>query len=58
MIEQLGGKLLSDDGKKAIVNDEAWLKVLEYVRDWGPHGRNLGSPTYTSPPKDLEQRQQ
>lgn len=51
MIEQLGGKLLSDDGKKAIVNDEAWLKVLEYVRDWGPHGRNLGSPTYTSPRK-------
>ena len=51
MIEQLGGKLLSDDGKKAIVNDQAWLKVLEYMRDWGPHGRNLGSPTYTAPRK-------
>lgn len=51
MIEQLGGKLLSDDGKTAIVNDEAWIQVLEYFRDWGPHGRNLGSPTYTAPRK-------
>ena len=51
MIEQLGVKLLSDDGKKDIVNDQAWLKVLEYMRDWGPHGRNLGSPTYTAPRK-------
>lgn len=46
MVEQLGGKLISDDGKSAIVNDEAWIKFLEYMRDWGPNGRNLGSPTY------------
>jgi len=48
MVEQLGGQLLSDDGKTAIVNDEAWLQVFEWFRTWGPHGRNLGSPTYTS----------
>lgn len=48
MAEQLGGKLVSDDGKSAIVNDEAWLRVLEYFKEWGPTGKNLGSPTYTA----------
>lgn len=48
MVEQLGGKLISDDKKTAIVNDEAWLKVLKYMKDWGPNGKNLGSPTYTN----------
>ena len=48
MVEQLGGALISEDGKTAIVNDEAWLQVLEWFREFGPHGRNLGSPTYTS----------
>lgn len=48
MVQQLGGDLLSEDGTKAIVNDEAWLKVLRYMKEWGPHGRNLGSPTYTN----------
>lgn len=48
MAEQLGGKLVSDDGKSAIVGDEAWLRVLEYFQQWGPNGRNLGSPTYTA----------
>jgi len=48
MVEQLGGALLSEDGKTAIINDEAWLKVLEYFKEWGPNGRNLGSPTYTN----------
>lgn len=38
MVEQLGGKLVSDDGKTAIVNDEAWLKVLRYMKDFGPAG--------------------
>jgi len=47
MAEQLGGKLISDDGKKAIINDEAWLKFLTYMQQWGPNGKNLGSPTYT-----------
>lgn len=48
MVEQLGGKLISDDGKTAIINDEAWLKVLRYMKDFGPAGKNLGSPTYTA----------
>ncbi|NLJ80255.1 MAG: extracellular solute-binding protein [Firmicutes bacterium] len=46
MVEQLGGRLVSADGKTAIVNEEAWIQVLKYFQDWGPHGRNLGSPTY------------
>ena len=46
MVEQLGGKLVSDDGKTAIINDEAWLKFLQFMADWGPNGKNLGSPTY------------
>ncbi len=48
MVEQLGGRLISEDGKKAIVGDEAWLKALEYMRDFSPAGKNLGSPTYTA----------
>jgi len=48
MVEQLGGQLISDDGKIAIVNDEAWLKFLKFMQEWGPSGRNLGSPTYTN----------
>ena len=47
MVEQLGGKLISDDGKTAIVGDEAWIAFLRYMREWGPSGKNLGSPTYT-----------
>ncbi|MFW6119362.1 MAG: extracellular solute-binding protein [Petrotogales bacterium] len=48
MVEQLGGALLNEDGTEAIINDEAWLKVLEYMKEWGPRGNNLGSPTYTN----------
>jgi multiple sugar transport system substrate-binding protein len=48
MVEQLGGKLISDDGKTAIVGDEAWLTFLRFMKDWGPGGKNLGSPTYTA----------
>ncbi|HHT43521.1 MAG TPA: extracellular solute-binding protein [Firmicutes bacterium] len=48
MVEQLGGALLSEDGRTAIVNDDAWLQVLNWFQEFGPHGRNLGSPTYTS----------
>jgi len=48
MVEQLGGQLISDDGKTAIVGDEAWIKFLTFMRDWGPSGKNLGSPTYKS----------
>ncbi|QEN08083.1 extracellular solute-binding protein [Oceanispirochaeta crateris] len=46
MVEQLGGQLVSDDGKTAIVGDQAWLKFLQFMADWGPNGLNLGSPTY------------
>lgn len=46
MVEQLGGQLISDDGKTAIVGDEAWLGFLRYMQNWGPNGQNLGSPTY------------
>lgn len=53
MIEQLGGALFSDDGKTAIVNDEAWLKILKFMKDWGPNGRNLGSPTYNAARKEF-----
>jgi multiple sugar transport system substrate-binding protein len=48
MVEQLGGKLISDDGEKAIINDQAWIKFLEFMKEWGPNGKNLGSPTYTN----------
>jgi multiple sugar transport system substrate-binding protein len=48
MVEQLGGELISDDGTEAIINDEAWLKFLTFMHEWGPNGKNLGSPTYTN----------
>lgn len=48
MVEQLGGALTSPDGRKAIVGDDAWIKVLTYLRDFGPNGKNLGSPTYAA----------
>ena len=48
MVQQLGGDLLSKDGKTAIVGDDAWLKVLTFFRDMGPAGKNLASPTYTA----------
>lgn len=48
MAEQLGGKLISDDGKLAIVNDQAWIRFLSFMQEWGPNGKNMGSPTYTN----------
>lgn len=48
MVEQLGGRLISEDGQEAIINDEAWLQVLEYFQEWSPYGRNLGSPSYAA----------
>lgn len=51
MVEQLGGKLISDDGKTAVIGDEAWLQFFEYMREWGPNGKNLGGPTYLPPRK-------
>ena len=46
LAEQLGGQLISDDGKEAIVGKDAWIAVLSYLKQWGPKGLNLGSPTY------------
>lgn len=46
MVEQLGGSLFSEDGSEAIVGKDAWVKVLDYMQQWGPNGLNLGSPTY------------
>jgi len=46
MVEQLGGKIVSDDGKEAIVGKDAWIKFLTFMQKWGPNGDNLGSPTY------------
>ena len=48
MVEQLGGKLVSDDGTEAIIGEDAWVKVLTFMQQWGPSGLNLGSPTYTN----------
>ncbi len=36
MVEQLGGQLISDDGTTAIVGEDAWLKFLSFMQDWGP----------------------
>ncbi|MDR1636109.1 MAG: extracellular solute-binding protein [Treponema sp.] len=49
MVVQLGGQLVSDDGKKAVIGDEAWIQFFEYMRQWGPKGKNLGGPTYVAP---------
>ena len=46
MVEQLGGRLVSEDGKTAIVGEKAWLEFLHFMQAWGPGGKNLGSPTY------------
>jgi multiple sugar transport system substrate-binding protein len=46
MANQLGGTILSKDGQKAAVDSPAWIKLLQYMADWGPNGRNLGAPTY------------
>ena len=48
MVEQLGGQLVSDDGTEAIIGEEAWVKVLTFMQQWGPNGLNLGAPTYTN----------
>lgn len=46
MVEQLGGDLISEDGKEAMVGEEAWIEWLTFMQEWGPNGLNLGSPTY------------
>ncbi len=46
MVEQLGGCLVSEDGREAIVGESAWIELLSFMQEWGPGGLNLGSPTY------------
>ena len=48
MVEQLGGALISADGREAIVGEAAWLKALDFMKQWGPQGKNLGSSTMTA----------
>jgi multiple sugar transport system substrate-binding protein len=48
MVDQLGGKVVSDDGREAIVGEAAWIKALTYMKEWGPSGKNLGSPSMTT----------
>jgi multiple sugar transport system substrate-binding protein len=54
MVEQLGGQLVAADGKNAIIGDAAWLKVLSYFKEFGPQGKNLGSPTYAEARKEFD----
>ncbi len=44
MVEQLGGSLIGPDGS-FIYGDDAWCKALSFMQQWGPLGKNLGSPT-------------
>lgn len=55
LVEQMGGTLVSADWKKAVENDEAWLKFFKYMQQWGPNGKNLGGPTYTAGPTAFQQ---
>ncbi len=57
MVEQLGGQVVSADGKEAIVNEAAWVKALTYMRDWGPNGKNLGSSTMTAARRQFDNDQ-
>lgn len=45
MVEQLGGSLSETEG---CVNKDAWVKALEFMKNWGPSGENLGNPTLTA----------
>lgn len=57
MVEQLGGKVVSDDGREAIVGEAAWVKVLNYMKEWGPNGKNLGSSTMTAARRQFDNDQ-
>lgn len=48
MIEQAGGVIFSEDYSKTLINSPATLRVLEYFREFGPKGRNLGGPSYVA----------
>jgi len=46
MVRQLGGRLVNEDGTEAIIGETPWIEFLRYFAEWGPAGRNLGSPSY------------
>lgn len=46
MVQQLGGSILNEDNELELVNENAWVKAFTFMQDWGPLGKNLGSPTY------------
>ena len=57
MVEQLGGAVISADGKEAIVGEAAWVKALDYMKQWGPNGKNLGSSTMTAARRQFDNDQ-
>ncbi len=46
MAYQLGGKLLSDDGKESLVNTEPWVKSFKLIQDW-VYTAKAGNPALT-----------
>lgn len=46
MVQQLGGDIVDEKGELSLVNEDAWVNAFEFMRQWGPQGMNLGSPTY------------
>ena len=53
MVQQLGGSFLSKDASRCVINSEAGLRVMQYMAEWGPNGRNFGSPTYANARKNF-----
>lgn len=46
MVNQLGGDIVDEEGRLAVVNEDAWEKAFSFLSQWGPMESNLGSPTY------------
>lgn len=46
MANQLGGELLSEDGKEALVNTEPWAKTFQFIQDW-VYMEEAGNPALT-----------
>jgi multiple sugar transport system substrate-binding protein len=57
MVEQLGGRVVSENGREAIVGEAAWVKVLDFMRQWGPNGKNLGSPSMPAARRQFDNNQ-
>ena len=46
MVQQLGGNIQNEAGELEIIGEAAWEKAFAFMLEWGPLGKNLGSPTY------------